>query len=134
VPVGTSDTIAVTATFMPDPGFDSAIWTPGSVSAPFSVQIPTSPGANCVVSLTCLLDISFSPTTIGSFSGVLDLQADNFNTMTGLPGGIVHTDLTLSGSATAPATPLPAGLPLFASGLGALGLLGWRRKRKARAV
>jgi hypothetical protein len=27
-------------------------------------------------------------------------------------------------------TPLPGGLPLFASGLGALGLLGWRRKRK----
>jgi hypothetical protein len=31
------------------------------------------------------------------------------------------------------ATPLPAGLPLFATGLGALGLLGWRRKRKAGA-
>jgi hypothetical protein len=30
-----------------------------------------------------------------------------------------------------PATPLPAALPLFATGLGALGLLGWRRKRKA---
>jgi hypothetical protein len=28
------------------------------------------------------------------------------------------------------ATPLPATLPLFAAGLGALGLLGWRRKRK----
>jgi hypothetical protein len=27
-------------------------------------------------------------------------------------------------------TPLPAALPLFATGLGALGLLGWRRKRK----
>jgi hypothetical protein len=27
-------------------------------------------------------------------------------------------------------TPLPAALPLFASGLGALGLFGWRRKRK----
>jgi hypothetical protein len=27
-------------------------------------------------------------------------------------------------------TPLPATLPLFATGLGALGLLGWRRKRK----
>ena len=26
-------------------------------------------------------------------------------------------------------TPLPAALPLFATGLGALGLLGWRRKR-----
>jgi hypothetical protein len=32
------------------------------------------------------------------------------------------------------ATPLPAALPLFAGGLGGLGLLGWRRKRKAHAV
>lgn len=32
------------------------------------------------------------------------------------------------------ATPLPAALPLFASGLGALGLLGWRRKRKAASA
>jgi len=30
-------------------------------------------------------------------------------------------------------TPLPAALPLFATGLGALGLLGWRRKRKQAA-
>ena len=29
------------------------------------------------------------------------------------------------------ATPLPGALPLFVTGLGALGLLGWRRKRKA---
>ena len=32
------------------------------------------------------------------------------------------------------ATPLPATLPLFATGLGALGLLGWRRKKKAQAA
>ena len=32
------------------------------------------------------------------------------------------------------ATPLPAALPLFASVLGVLGLLGWRRKRKAAAA
>jgi len=31
-------------------------------------------------------------------------------------------------------TPLPAALPLFASGLGALGLFGWRRKRKTAAL
>ena len=32
------------------------------------------------------------------------------------------------------ATPLPAALPLFASGLGGLGLLGLRRKRKKAAA
>ena len=32
------------------------------------------------------------------------------------------------------ATPLPAALPLFATGLGVLGLLGWRRKRKAHGI
>jgi hypothetical protein len=31
-------------------------------------------------------------------------------------------------------TPLPAALPLFAAGIGALGLFGWRRKRKVTAL
>ena len=35
---------------------------------------------------------------------------------------------------TIDATPLPAALPLFATGIGGLGLLGWRRKRKAQVV
>jgi hypothetical protein len=35
-------------------------------------------------------------------------------------------------SASVSATPLPAALPLFASGLGALGLLHWRKRRKLR--
>ena len=42
----------------------------------------------------------------------------------GLPGGAFF-DVT--------EVPAPAALPLFASGLGALGLLGWRRKRKSTA-
>ena len=36
------------------------------------------------------------------------------------------------GSATV--VPIPGALPLFVSALGAMGLLGWRRKRKAQAV
>jgi hypothetical protein len=45
------------------------------------------------------------------------------------PGFMALDDVSLTA-----ATPLPAALPLFATGLGGLGLLGWRRKRKAQAV
>jgi hypothetical protein len=41
---------------------------------------------------------------------------------------------TIVVSTPASATPIPAALPLFASGLGVLGLLGWRRKKKAQAA
>ena len=42
--------------------------------------------------------------------------------------GITAADITPS------STPLPGTLPFFASGLGALGLFGWRRKRKNAAA
>src|SRR5262245_29547651 len=48
----------------------------------------------------------------------------------------VHTQNFIGGEIRgflAPVPP-PAALPLFASGLGALGLLGWRRKRKAAGL
>ena len=50
-------------------------------------------------------------------------------------GSVITRDLPafdLLGNAAA--TPLPATLPLFATGLGGLGLLGWRKKRKAAAL
>ena len=40
----------------------------------------------------------------------------------------------VTGDAVPEATPLPAALPLFAGGLGVMGLLGWRRKRKNGAA
>ena len=41
---------------------------------------------------------------------------------------VVKIEALVSGNSST--TPIPAALPLFASGLGALGLLSWRRKRK----
>jgi hypothetical protein len=55
--------------------------------------------------------------------GVYDLWYAEVN---GLPAVLEATSTPTS------ATPLPGALPLFASGIGALGLLGWRRKQKSR--
>ena len=55
--------------------------------------------------------------TLVTFSGVFDAALTNIE---------VNDPFTV-------ATPLPAALPLFATGLGALGLLGWRRKRKDKS-
>jgi hypothetical protein len=62
--------------------------------------------------------------------------------LVGFTGGFIgfgqFFDLSVGASyrflGTISPTPLPAALPLFATGLGALGLLGWRRKRKAAAI
>ena len=43
-------------------------------------------------------------------------------------------DELLTSVSTLGAVPLPGALPLFATGLGLMGLLGWRRKRKAQAA
>ena len=62
----------------------------------------------------------------GGWSGVdQHLLVNNF---------AVNGDVFAAAAPAPGATPLPAALPLFASGLGALGLLGWRRKRKAAAL
>jgi hypothetical protein len=46
-------------------------------------------------------------------------------------GGFHGTDDVSPQFVVTTASPIPAALPLFASGLGALGFIGWRRKRKA---
>ena len=75
--------------------------------------------------------------------GVTDLQAwardqfldpDWLRIGTDIVGGTSAPTFNLAFSLEGDQTPLPGALPLFAGGLGALGLLGWRRKRKAAAV
>ena len=55
----------------------------------------------------------------------------------GVDQHMLVNNFTLNGDVFAAAgaeTPLPAALPLFTSGLGALGLLVWRRKRRATSA
>jgi hypothetical protein len=63
--------------------------------------------------------------------GLINLQIPSFSTTA---GSLFITASTSTFTAVLSEVPLPGALPLFATGLGALGLLGWRRKRKAQAA
>jgi hypothetical protein len=64
------------------------------------------------------------------FAPTVNVGASLF-VLAGEVGGNGEDLLAVTISDTPPTvTPLPAALPIFAGGLGALGLLGWRRKRK----
>ena len=60
------------------------------------------------------------------------LDPDWLRIGTDIVGGIQVPTFNAAFSLDGVATPLPGALPLFATGLGVLGLLGWRRKRKAQ--
>jgi hypothetical protein len=72
------------------------------------------------------LSINQGVLDIGGYIATLHITPMNLSGS----GGSVPFSLT----ADLVATPIPAALPLFASALGAMGLLGWRRKRKGAAV
>ena len=82
--------------------------------------------------LTQLTDNNGPDNQSGPFSfGVLAGEIYGF--YIGGDGSLGRADIQVTALA-ASETPLPAALPLFATGLGALGLLGWRRKKKAAAT
>ena len=57
-----------------------------------------------------------------------------YNTSQGEYYYVAIDNTTSSGTFSISPTPIPAALPVFASGLGAFGLLSLRRKRKAAAL
>jgi len=108
------------ATAVPSfPGFPLMMGTSGNYTSPV---------------FNLMQDTIYNPTFITNEGGIQNAEAafiaaivngqSYFNIHTAAnPGGEIRGQLA--------AVPLPAALPLFATGLGALGLLGWRRKRKA---
>ena len=111
----------------------------GSVSGP---QMPPAP-SSFSIPLNASYDVDLG--TVYEISLFVDVNAVFFGAETGsvsasasadpiitVPNGYsIEFSPNLNLAETA--TPLPAALPLFATGLGALGLLGWRRKRKNAA-
>jgi hypothetical protein len=60
------------------------------------------------------------------------LDPDWLRVGTDIVGGTTPPTFNFAFSLEGNNTPLPAALPLFATGIGAIGLLGWRRKRKVQ--
>ncbi len=110
----------------------------GTGLQPLDITIPLPPGINVdqgfeitISGVTPPVNISFSPNP-----AVLDYMVNpgtytiSFLGELDYPYTAASYEGTITAGAPIPGTPLPAALPLFATGLGAMGLLGWRRKRK----
>ncbi|MDH3194914.1 MAG: hypothetical protein OEL78_01225 [Hyphomicrobiales bacterium] len=66
--------------------------------------------------------------SLTTLSAAVDYQGEVFDVDSSFFLGAYSFDLTLAGVNP---VPLPAALPLFGAGLGMLGFLGWKRRRKA---
>lgn len=79
------------------------------------------------------LYLTFSQSLIGYTGGQI-ASGHTVKVLEPCTGCDFHTLFSGSFTAQVSTTPLPAALPLFATGLGAMGLLGWRRKRENTAA
>ena len=96
-----------------------------AMNTSFDVSDTYNMDANVPISV--FMSVNVHSTGAGIFSTFVDPDISI------APG---HSDYSLifSTGIQTSATPLPAALPLFVSGLGGLGLLGWRRKKKAHGA
>jgi hypothetical protein len=131
----------------------SGVFTSSDVSSPFHITMVSGfvsdPNVNMgVASAITGIDTTFdSPNNLLSYpvppaltyltgNGIsFDTASAKYNLAWDGGDGIyeLNQSIFIFGNFTVTETPLPAALPLFAGGLGVLGLLGWRRKRKAAA-
>jgi hypothetical protein len=112
---------------------------------PYNSVTFLAPNGTTVLSTTGASGVGFTGSDLACFASTCTDTGWDLVTFTSTVeiGSVVLSDpgylLTQNSEAafefgTVSATPLPAALPLFGTGLAALGVLGWRRKRKSAAI
>jgi len=102
--------------------------------SPFSIGADGCSGAPS--SNPCSFTVSFTPTVLGLAVSTLQIalsytyEEDFVDFSDVIFGYVLFSGTGIDPLPDQTVVPIPAALPLFATGLGALGLLGWRRKRK----
>ena len=111
-------------------------------SQTFNILSYSGVGADIDGASSFTVNAAGSLTAVDFSISVLTQQVSAFNFSLYIARDIYSIDNTITDTAVladtatftpVSATPLPAALPLFVSGLGAIGLLGWRRNRKNAA-
>ncbi len=133
--LNTSNTSIFTSVVTTDiDGHGTFTLTPANISQ-FYIQtsLPSDPPAGHIYTLTVAQTVPPNNDAAGIL--ILDLytntwQIHGLNNSTVDSGKLLVNGPSLAQDGRDTATPIPAALPLFASGGGLLGFLSWRRKRK----
>ncbi len=126
--VANNNTFTVPVTLLDNTGYSG---TPGNYSfhAATSTDLGEQNSQNLGFFYVPIFDSSFAFDPLADDTYILTLSGI-VNSTGATIGSVQETVVAGLGAAT----PLPAALPLFATGLGGLGLLGWHRKRKKPAA
>src|SRR6185312_5823247 len=73
-------------------------------------------------------EIVMTASAVADYDHLASAFSDPYIDLSDLPNGVTFLESAGIGNSLPGATPLPAALPLFGSGLAALGVVGWRRK------
>ncbi len=95
-----------------------------------TLKLSSDSGLSTSLDLSMNITIGINGWAYGTASSVWYSQDEYGHTLTGSGTATITPREEVPGLET----PLPAALPLFGTGLGVLGLLGWRRKRKPQVA